>query len=88
MAATRVPTQLGELRRAVHRLTTCGSSRAQFQELNRDAQQLRQQLQAAGINPADLDAVMRGLRRARAGERVYDDPNALARSSRRRRSSG
>jgi len=49
----------------------------QFQELNRDAQQLRQQLQAAGINPADLDAVMRGLTQGQQAS-IYDDPNALA----------
>jgi hypothetical protein len=33
----------------------------EFQELGRDAQQLRQALQAAGINPQDLDQVTRGL---------------------------
>ena len=33
----------------------------EFQELGRDAQQLRQALQAAGVNPQDLDMVMRGL---------------------------
>jgi hypothetical protein len=49
----------------------------QFQELNRDAQQLRQELLASGVNPADLDAVMRGLQQGQQ-QSIYDDPNALA----------
>ena len=48
-----------------------------FQELDRDAQQLRQQLLASGINPADLDAAMRDLRQGQQ-QSVYNDPNALA----------
>jgi hypothetical protein len=50
--------------------------RREFQELERDAQALRQQLQAAGVNPADLDEAMRGLR-AGQGEGAYADPRGL-----------
>jgi hypothetical protein len=49
----------------------------QFQELDRDAQQLRQQLLASGVNPGDLDAVMRDLRQGQQ-QSVYNDPAALA----------
>jgi hypothetical protein len=50
--------------------------RREFQELERDAQALRQQLQAAGINPADLEEAMRGLR-AGGSESAYSDPRGL-----------
>jgi hypothetical protein len=49
----------------------------QFQELDREAQQLRRDLQAAGINAADLDAIMRDLRPGQQ-QSIYNDPAALA----------
>ena len=49
----------------------------QFQELDREGQELRRQLLASGVNPADLDAVMRDLRQGQQ-QSIYDDPNALA----------
>ena len=48
----------------------------EFQELNRDAQALRQALQAAGVNPQDLDAVMKGLAQG-TNTNAYSDLKGL-----------
>jgi DNA-binding transcriptional MerR regulator len=48
----------------------------EFQELNRDAQQLRQQLQAAGVNPQELEGAMRDLRQGE-NQSAYSDPKGL-----------
>jgi DNA-binding transcriptional MerR regulator len=48
----------------------------EFQELNRDAQQLRQQLQAAGVSPAELDGALRDFRQGE-NQQAYSDPKAL-----------
>lgn len=48
----------------------------EFQELNRDAQALRQALQAAGVNPQDLDMVMKGLAQG-TNTNAYSDLKGL-----------
>jgi len=48
----------------------------EFQELNRDAQQLRQQLQAAGINAQDLESALRDFRQGE-NQNAYSDPKGL-----------
>ena len=48
----------------------------EFQEIGRDAQQLRQQLQAAGVNPQDIDAAIRDLRQGE-NQSAYADPKSL-----------
>lgn len=50
--------------------------RRQAREWSNDAQQLRQQLQAAGMNPKDLDQVMRDLA-ALDSDLAYSDPKGL-----------
>jgi hypothetical protein len=50
--------------------------RREFQELDRNAEQLRQQLQAAGMNPREFDDVIRDLQ-GLSGDRPYADPRAL-----------
>ncbi len=51
--------------------------RRQAREWEGDVQQLRQQLQAAGVNPKDLDQIMRDLA-ALDSDRAYADPKGLA----------
>jgi hypothetical protein len=51
--------------------------RREFQELDRSAEQLRQQLQAAGMNPREFDEVIRDLQ-GLSSDRAYSDPRALA----------
>ena len=51
--------------------------RREYQEMTRDAQQLRQQLQAAGINPKDFDDVLRNMRQMNE-DGPYADPGSLA----------
>jgi uncharacterized protein DUF4175 len=50
--------------------------RGQFREWANDAEALRRQLQQAGVNPRDLDDVLRDLR-ALDNDRVYVDPKGL-----------
>jgi Domain of unknown function (DUF4175) len=50
--------------------------RGQFREWANDAEGLRRQLQQAGVNPRDLDDVLRDLR-AFDNDRVYADPKGL-----------
>jgi hypothetical protein len=50
--------------------------RGQFREWANDAEGLRRQLQQAGVNPRDLDEVLRDLR-AFDNDRVYADPKGL-----------
>jgi hypothetical protein len=50
--------------------------RRQAREWQGDVQQLRQQLQAAGVNPKDLDQVIRDLA-ALDSDRAYSDPKGL-----------
>jgi len=50
--------------------------RGQFREWANDAEGLRRQLQQAGVNPRDLDEVLRDLR-AFDNDRVYADPQGL-----------
>src|SRR3954447_19451135 len=50
--------------------------RGQFREWANDAEGLRRQLQQAGVNPKDLDEVLRDLRNF-DNDRVYADPKGL-----------
>jgi hypothetical protein len=50
--------------------------RGQFREWAADAEGLRRQLQQAGVNPRDLDDVLRDLRNF-DNDRVYADPRGL-----------
>ncbi len=50
--------------------------RGQFREWANDAEALRRQLQQAGVNPRDLDEVLRDLK-AFDNDRVYADPKGL-----------
>ena len=50
--------------------------RGQFREWANDAEGLRRQLQQAGVNPRDLDEVLRDLRNF-DNDRVYADPKGL-----------
>jgi hypothetical protein len=51
--------------------------RRQAREWSNDAQQLRRDLQTAGVDPKDLDPVMRDLA-ALDSDKAYNDPKALA----------
>ena len=50
--------------------------RREFREWQGDAEDLRRQLEASGVNPRDLDAVMRDLRTLDS-DQVYADPAGL-----------
>jgi len=50
--------------------------RREFREWQGDAEDLRRQLEASGINPRDLDAVMRDLRTLDS-DQVFADPSGL-----------
>jgi hypothetical protein len=51
--------------------------RRDFREWANDAEALRRQLQQAGVNPRDLDDIIRDLTRF-DNDRLYADPNGLA----------
>lgn len=50
--------------------------RREFREWQGDAEQLRRELQAAGVNPRDLEDIMRSLR-GLDDDRIYADPRGL-----------
>ena len=56
--------------------TIARSSRAQFREWQGDAEELRRELQHAGVNPRDLDEVIRDLRQF-GNERRLRRPEGL-----------
>jgi len=51
--------------------------RREYQELQRDAQQLRQELQRAGVNAGELDEAMRGIQGLADSDKGYADPKGL-----------
>jgi len=52
--------------------------RREARERGSEAEQLRREMRALGLNPRELDALIRDLR-ALDQDRLYDDPAALAR---------
>ena len=56
--------------------TTSASGGASIREWASDAEALRRQLQAGGVNPRELDEIMRDLQKF-DNERIYVDPRGL-----------
>jgi hypothetical protein len=48
----------------------------EYQELSKDAQELRQRLQQAGVNPADFEQILRDLQ-GLGTNGAFNDPKAL-----------